>query len=85
MSKRIRIAPWLLPLALLQTGAGAQDAGWTVSPGLVTATVVQAKIDEAESDPNEGKAVFVLSGKGWKVAAKLTGSRYWPDDELNAR
>lgn len=32
---------------------------------------------------NEGKAVFVLTGKGWKVAAKLTGSRYWPDDELN--
>jgi hypothetical protein len=33
----------------------------------------------------EGKAVFVFTGKGWKVAAKLTGSRYWPDDELNAR
>lgn len=32
---------------------------------------------------NEGKAVFVLTGKGWKVAAKLTGSRYWPDEELN--
>ncbi len=32
---------------------------------------------------NEGKAMFVLTGKGWKVAAKLTGSRYWPDDELN--
>ncbi len=34
---------------------------------------------------NEGKAMFVLTGKGWKIAAKLTGSRYWPDDELNAR
>jgi len=33
---------------------------------------------------NEGKAVFVLTKKGWKVAAKLTGSRYWPDEELNA-
>ena len=33
----------------------------------------------------EGKAVFVLTKKGWKVSAKLTGSRYWPDDELNAR
>ncbi|AFL75515.1 hypothetical protein [Thiocystis violascens] len=32
---------------------------------------------------NEGKAVFVLTGKGWKVAAKLTGSRYWPDEALN--
>jgi lipid-binding SYLF domain-containing protein len=32
---------------------------------------------------NEGKAVFVLTGKGWKVSAKLTGSRYWPDETLN--
>lgn len=32
---------------------------------------------------DEGKAVFVLTGKGWKVAAKLTGSRYWPDEALN--
>ncbi|NEX22470.1 hypothetical protein G3480_19525 [Thiorhodococcus mannitoliphagus] len=34
---------------------------------------------------NEGKAVFVLTGRGWKIAAKLTGSRYWSDDALNAR
>ncbi len=33
----------------------------------------------------EGKAAFVLTGKGWKVAAKLTGSRYWPDEALNVR
>lgn len=32
---------------------------------------------------NEGKSVFVLTKKGWKIGAKLTGSRYWPDDELN--
>jgi hypothetical protein len=32
---------------------------------------------------DDGKAVFVLTGKGWKVAAKLTGSRYWPDEALN--
>ena len=32
---------------------------------------------------NEGKAVFILTKKGWKVSAKLTGSRYWPDEELN--
>jgi lipid-binding SYLF domain-containing protein len=32
---------------------------------------------------NEGKAVFVLTGKGWKIAGKLTGSRYWPDETLN--
>jgi len=34
---------------------------------------------------NEGKAVFVLTGKGWKIAGKLTGSRYWPDATLNER
>lgn len=33
----------------------------------------------------DGKAVFVLTGKGWKVSAKLTGSRYWPDETLSAR
>lgn len=32
---------------------------------------------------DDGKAVFVLTGKGWKVSAKLTGSRYWPDEVLN--
>jgi lipid-binding SYLF domain-containing protein len=34
---------------------------------------------------DNGKAVYVLTGKGWKISAKLTGSRYWPDAELNAR
>ena len=34
---------------------------------------------------DDGKAVFVLTGKGWKVAARLTGSRYWPDEALNVR
>lgn len=34
---------------------------------------------------DDGKAVFVLTGKGWKVAAKLAGSRYWPDDGLESR
>ncbi|MBK5967218.1 MULTISPECIES: lipid-binding SYLF domain-containing protein [Thiorhodovibrio] len=34
---------------------------------------------------NDGKAVFVLTGKGWKIGAKLTGSRYWPDETLNQR
>ena len=32
---------------------------------------------------HQGKAVFLLTQKGWKIGAKLTGSRYWPDDELN--
>jgi hypothetical protein len=32
---------------------------------------------------DDGNAVLVLIGKGWKIAAKLSGSRYWPDDEFN--
>ncbi len=32
---------------------------------------------------NEGKSVFILTKKGWKLGVKMTGSRYWPDDGLN--
>ena len=31
----------------------------------------------------DGTAVFVLTEKGWKVAANVTGTRYWRDSELN--
>jgi len=41
----------LLLLALIQTGASAQVANWSVPPGLVTAAVIEAKINEVESDP----------------------------------
>ncbi len=29
-----------------------------------------------------GRALFVLTQKGWKVSAKLAGTRYWPDEAL---
>ncbi len=32
---------------------------------------------------DDGRAVFVLTKQGWKVSAKLTGTRYWPDASLN--
>jgi len=32
----------------------------------------------------DGRAVFVLTKKGWRVTATLTGTKYWPDAELNA-
>ncbi|MEY6432826.1 hypothetical protein ABC977_10445 [Thioalkalicoccus limnaeus] len=58
-----------------------------VSQGLdATASVDAMAGDEKEQLAmrfDDGKAVFVLTGKGWKIAAKLTGSRYWPDDTLN--
>jgi hypothetical protein len=31
----------------------------------------------------DGRAVFMLTKTGWKVSAKLAGTRYWPDDGLN--
>lgn len=31
----------------------------------------------------QGRAVFALTQKGWKVSARVTGTRYWPDAELN--
>ncbi|MGB5834786.1 MAG: hypothetical protein WBG92_22760 [Thiohalocapsa sp.] len=32
---------------------------------------------------DEGRAVFVLTQQGWKVSAKLAGTKYWPDKGLN--
>ena len=46
-------------------------------------TMTGEEQDQLRIQFNEGKAVFILTGKGWKVAAKLTGSRYWPDEKLN--
>lgn len=46
-------------------------------------TMTGKEKDELAYRFNEGKAVFVLTKKGWRIAAKLAGSRYWPDDELN--
>jgi hypothetical protein len=71
---------------LFQDGAKFQEF---VAEGLdATAqigTMTGEQKDELALRFNEGKAVFVLTGTGWKIAAKLTGSRYWPDNELNRR
>ncbi len=31
---------------------------------------------------HDGRALFVLTQKGWKVSAKLSGTNYWPDADL---
>ena len=71
---------------LFQNSAGLQEF---VAKGLDATAEVGAMAgddkDQLAIRFNNGKAVFVLTGKGWKIAAKLTGSRYWPDDELNPR
>ena len=60
-----------------------------VAEGLDASAAVGAMAGEEKTQVGlrftDGKAVFVLTGKGWKVAAKLTGSRYWPDEALNGR
>ena len=38
---------------------------------------------ELEVEFREGRAVFVLTTKGWRVAASATGSTFWPDQDLN--
>jgi len=32
----------------------------------------------------DGRAVYALTGEGWKVSATATGTKYWPDRALNA-
>lgn len=55
--------------------------GYDASVGV--STLAGEQRDELALGFTEGKAVFLLTKKGWKVAAKLTGSRYWPDETLN--
>lgn len=58
-----------------------------VTQGLDAAAQVGTMLGEEREELalrfTDGKAVFVLTGKGWKVSAKFTGSRYWPDEALN--
>jgi hypothetical protein len=52
---------------------------------MAEATLARLFKDQLGLRFDDGKAVFVLTGTSWKVAAKLTGSRCWPDEELNVR
>lgn len=38
---------------------------------------------DLEIEFRDGRAVFALTKKGWRVAASATGSSFWPDDDLN--
>ena len=51
--------------------------------GAKAGTMVGDDKEELGYGYHEGRAVFLLTKKGWKVNAKLTGTRYWPDDSLN--
>jgi len=33
---------------------------------------------------DDGQAIFVLTGNGWKISAKLLATKYWPDQSLNS-
>ncbi len=36
-----------------------------------------------EIEFRDGRAVFALTKKGWRIAASATGSSFWPDPDLN--
>lgn len=58
------------------------DSDYDASAGV--STMAGQQRDELAVQFNDGEVMFLLTPKGWKVAAKLTGSRYWPDEPLNA-
>lgn len=66
---------------------GAADFNTFVEQGLDATAEAGTMVGEEKEQLgyrfNNGKSVFVLTKKGWKVSAKLTGSRYWPDEDLN--
>ena len=41
--------------------------------------------DKAEQQVRfvNGRSIFVLTKKGWKVSASAAGTKYWPDKDLN--
>jgi hypothetical protein len=47
-------------------------------------TLVGDAQDQVAVQFHDGRALFLLTQKGWKVSAKLAGNRYWPDAVLNA-
>jgi lipid-binding SYLF domain-containing protein len=46
-------------------------------------TLAGEEQDQVAVQFHDGRAMFVLTQKGWKVSAKLAGNRYWPDAALN--
>ena len=83
-----------LPVVALVSDSPGETAGGAVDPagevaGKVTdatkETVESTKKDlrdEATAEATRAK-LNAVAEKGWKIAAKLTGSVYWPDDGLN--
>lgn len=46
-------------------------------------TMLGDEKSDIEIEFRNGRAVFVLTKKGWRVAASATGSTFWPDQDLN--
>jgi len=47
-------------------------------------TITGESSDQIALRFDDGRAVFVLTKEGWKLSAKLAGTKYWPDKALNA-
>lgn len=47
-------------------------------------TMTGDQTDQLKFNFNDsGQAIFVLTGDGWKISAKLLATKYWPDQSLN--
>jgi len=47
-------------------------------------TMTGDQTDQLKFNFNDsGQAIFVLTGEGWKISAKLLATKYWPDQALN--
>lgn len=48
------------------------------------ATITGDEHDDVRLGFHQGRASFVLTKEGWQISARLLGTKYWPDAELNA-
>lgn len=69
---------------LFETEALLQDF---VRDGYDAAAEAEAKFDDDTTHEalrfDNGRKVFVLGTRGWRVAASIGGSKFWPDRKLN--
>ena len=65
----------------------AWDFDEFVSMGYDATAEAGSMFGDAKSDIGvrfvDGRAIFVLTGQGWKVSATAAGTRYWADTTLN--
>jgi len=79
-------AQWYVLVFLFETEAKFRkfvDEGWDAGAG--GSAVVWEDGANLDATFTNGMAVYQLNDKGLMLAADLTGTKYWKDDELNAQ